>query len=82
LLRGVSPNERSSPDSPDLSAMHSAAKAGNHYCIEMMHQVISRLPGSKNLKRPDLAINSFKTAKSSKMKKGQLSLKIRFKNLD
>jgi len=37
------------------------------------------LPGQKNLKRPNLSISSFKKAKSSNMKKGQIP--IFFKNL-
>jgi hypothetical protein len=36
---------------------------------------LAGLPGPKKIKRPNLAISSFKKAKSSKMKKSQIKAK-------
>jgi len=42
---------------------------------------ITKVARSKKLKKPNLAVSSFKKAKSSKMKKGQIKVKMFFKNL-
>ncbi len=47
---------------------------GKYYQVENS-RFITGLPGPKKLKRPNLAISSFKRAKSSKMKKGQIKAK-------
>jgi len=40
-----------------------------------MSEFETGMPGPKKLKRPNLAISSFKKAKSRKMKKGQIKAK-------